>query len=280
VKLSPRYDGPPILEIDGPPGDQGVPVARQRRRMETLLAALTDDEWRSPSRCAGWSIQDVISHLVTVNGFWEASVRAGLAGTPTQMLANFDPAAHPPLMVEGMRALTPREVFDQFVASNDGFLGALAELDDSGWSMLAESPPGHVSIRVLAFHAIWDSWIHERDIALPLGQQPPEEPDELRSCLQYAAAIGPALTITDGHVSAGPLAVAAIDPEIRFRLEVGESVFVSRAAAPADAPCLRGSAVDLIEALSVRVPLPADAPAEWHRLLRGLATVFDAPTLA
>ena len=78
-------------------------------------------------------------------------------------------------------------------SSNDGFLGLLAELDDEGWSMPAESPPGHVSIRLLAFHAIWDSWIHERDIALPLGQQPPEVPDELRSCLQYAAAVSPAL---------------------------------------------------------------------------------------
>jgi hypothetical protein len=57
-------------------------------------------------------------------------------------------------------------------------------------------------------------------------------------------------------------------------------VLVGHAPAPVDAPCLRGSAVDLIEALSVRMPLPADAPAEWHRLLNGLATVFDAPTHA
>ena len=276
MKLSPRYDGPALLDIDGAPGDQLVPVTRQRRRMETFLSALTDDEWRSPSRCDGWSIQDVISHLVTVNSFWATSVRAGVAGAPTQMLANFDPAAHPPLMVDGMRSLAPREVFDQFVASNDDFLGALASLDDRGWSARAESPAGHVSIRSLAFHAIWDAWIHERDIALPLDQVPPQEPDELGSCLRYAAALGPGLAITNGTSTPGIFAVAATEPDIQFVLAVGESVVVRNEPPPEAAPCLRGAAIALTEALSVRGPLPADAPPEWHRLLHGLATVFDA----
>ena len=185
--------------------------------METLLAGLTDDEWRSPSRCEGWSIQDVISHLVTVNRYWETSVSSGLAGSPTRVLAEFDPAAHPPLMVDGMRALAPREMLDQFVTSNDGFLDALAALDERGWSTLAESPAGHVTIRLLAFHAIWDSWIHERDIALPLGIVPDEEPDELGSCLRYAAAVGPALTISEGNDAPACLAVAASDPDDSVR---------------------------------------------------------------
>jgi uncharacterized protein (TIGR03083 family) len=279
VKLSPRYGGPPIVDIDGAPGDPGdqcVPVTRQRRRMESLLAGLSDAEWRSPSRCEGWSIQDVISHLITVNGFWETSVRAGLAGEPTRMLANFDPAAHPPLMVDGMRSLQPSEVLAQFVSSNAGFLDALAALDNEGWSTLAESPAGHVTIRLLAFHAIWDAWIHERDIARPLGQMPAVEADEVRSCLQYAAAVGPALTISEGRQSAAVLAVEATDPDVRFVLEVGGAVAVRSETPPASAPCLRGSTVDLIEALSIRAPLPADAPPEWHQLIGGLATVFDA----
>jgi uncharacterized protein (TIGR03083 family) len=276
VKLSPRYGGPPIVDIDGAPGDQRVPVTRQRRRMESLLAGLTDAEWRSPSRCEGWSIQDVISHLITVNRFWQTSVHAGLAGEPTRMLADFDPAAHPPLMVDGMRTLAPSEVLDQFVSSNTGFLDALAALDDEDWSTPAESPAGHVTIRLLGFHAIWDSWIHERDIALPLGRAPIVEADEARSCLQYAAAVGPALTISEGRQSTGVLAVQSTDPDVQFVLEIGGSVAVRSETPPASAPCLRGSTVDLIEALSIRAPLPADAPPAWHELIGGLATVFDA----
>src|SRR4051794_17840922 len=145
MKLSPRYAGPSILTIEGHDDPPGVAVARQRRRLQTLLADLSEDEWRHESRCDGWTVQDVVAHLVGVNAFWQASVSAGLAGTPTQVLAAFDPAAHPPLMIEPMRGLAPRDVFEQFAQSNEGFLAALPD-DPRGWSAVAESPAGHVSI--------------------------------------------------------------------------------------------------------------------------------------
>ena len=174
-----------------------------------------------------------------------------------------------------MRTLTPAEVLEQFVASNDAFLDALVPLDDDGWSTIAESPAGHVSIRLLAFHALWDSWIHERDIALPLGLEAVEEPDEIESCLQYAAAIGPVLLIGDRESLATEAGVLATEPHVGFTLEVRESVVVRAATPPAHIPCLRGPAVALVEALSVRAPLPADAPFEWRQLVKSLATVFD-----
>jgi uncharacterized protein (TIGR03083 family) len=276
MKLTPRYDGPPILSFDGRADDQLAPVTRQRRRMEVLLGSLSDDEWQSPTRCEGWTIQDVISHLVTVNSFWETSVTAGLAGEPTRYLATFDPAAHPPLMVDGMRGLSSREVFDQFVSTNDGFLGAVATLDESGWSALAESPAGQVTVRLLAHHALWDAWVHERDIALPLGRTPDVEPDEVRSCLRYAAALGPALAVTKGESILGEFAVAATDPVANFVVEIGESVAVRDCETRTDAPCLRGGGVELVDALSIRGSLPDDTPAEWYRVLSGLATTFDA----
>lgn len=276
MELSPRYDGLPIISIEGSPDDQSAPVARQRRRLEAMLGALSDTEWKSPSRCDGWTVQDVIAHLVGVNGFWDVSVSAGIAGTPTRVLAGFDPAAHPPLMVEAMRAQTPQGVLEQFVKSNDGFLRALADLDEHGWSTIAESPAGHVPIRLLAHHALWDCWVHERDVALPLGLTPAAEPDEMQSCLHYAAAVSPALAISSGAEWDGVFAVEATDPELRFTVEVGESVIVRDCEAPRDAPRLRGRAVDLIEALSIRAPLPASTPTEWRQLLAGLAAAFDS----
>lgn len=273
MKLSPRYDVE-VLTIEGRPDDQGETVRRQRRRMESLLAGLTDEQWRSPSRCAGWTVQDVIAHLVGVNAFWETSVSAGLSGAPTQMLANFDPAAHPPLLIESMRTLAPRETYEQFVASNDGFLGVLAALDDDEWSTAAESPAGRVSIRLLAFHALWDSWVHERDIAIPLGLPVAEEPDEIASCLRYAAAAGPVLMLDDDSF-AGDFGVVADNPRVAFTLTVDDAVAIRNGPADDSIPCLRGGAVDLVEALSIRAALPRDAPAEWEQLVKRLATVFD-----
>lgn len=241
-----------------------------------MLAALSTDEWHAPSRCDGWTVQDVVAHLVGVNAFWEASVRAGLGGTPTRILSGFDPVATPPLLIEPMRALTPNEVLDQFVTSNDKFLGAISELDDAAWSMLAEAPPGHIPIRLLVQHALWDCWVHERDIALPLGLTPAVEGDEVASCLRYVAALGPALALISASAHTGTFAVHASEPEVCFELEVADSAVVRNGSTSRDAPCLRGNAVDLVEALSLRAPLPSSAPAEWRHVLAGLATAFDA----
>ena len=275
--LRPRYEGPTIISIAGQPDDQLAPVTRQRRRFEAMLEGLSDDDWRAATRCESWTVQDVVAHLAGVNAFWHASVRAGLAGTPTRVLAGFDPATTPDLMVAPMREQAPKEILAQFVTSNDAFLGVLAELDDGGWETLAESPPGHVPIRLLAQHALWDCWIHERDVALPLGFSPPVEPDEVGSCLRYAAALSPALAIEAGRALAGTYAVEATDPSVRCVLEAGESVSVRHDIAASDAPCLRGEAVTLVEALSIRAPLPPATPPEWLALLEGLATAFTAP---
>jgi len=274
MRVTPRYDGPALLEIAGTSDDQLVPVTRQRRRFERMLADLSVDEWGARTRCDGWTVQDVASHLVGVNAFWEMSITAGLAGAPTRVLTNFDPASTPTLLIEPMRALPPAEVLAQLVASHDSLLGIIADLDDAGWTTTAETPAGYVPIRLLAFHALWDCWIHERDVALPLGRTPAVEADEVASSLRYAAALSPGFLLSDGTGCRGRFGVDAREPDAQFWLEVDDAVHVHDGATPAGAPCLRGDAVALTEALSIRAPLPVDAPAEWHTLLGGLAAAF------
>jgi uncharacterized protein (TIGR03083 family) len=278
---SPRYQGPAIISMSGEPGDQLIPFTRQRKRLQATLEALDPGDWSSATRCDQWSVQDVVAHLVGVNIFWLASVQAGLAGAPTRVLAGFDPAVTPALLVEPMRELAAEDVLQQFVASNDGLLSVLEGLDDRQWMTVAETPAGHVAIRVVAHHGLWDCWVHERDIALPLGLTPPLEPDEIRSSLRYVSALGPAFALSTGRTFADTFAVEAADPDESFVLDVNECVAVrdrdDRERADrdlADEQCLRGGALTLVEALSLRRPLPASAPAAWRELLRGLASAF------
>jgi uncharacterized protein (TIGR03083 family) len=275
MKVTPRYDGSAILTMDGASDDQREPMVRQRRRFAAMLAELSDDQWRAPSRCAGWSVQDVVAHLVGVNAFWRASIVAGLAGTPTRILTGFDPVATPQLMIEPMRVLAPLDVLAQLIASNDALLEVVEGLDAKGWTALAESPPGHLPIRLIAQHALWDAWIHERDVALPLGIATEVVPDEVRSALRYAAALSPGFAVSVGEATAGTYAVDARDPHVRFGVDVGASVAVRDGLMPDGAPVLRGDAIELVEALSLRAPLPDSAPPEWRALLGGLATVFS-----
>lgn len=273
--LTPLYDRPSFFQVDVPLGDPAVPVLRRRERLASRLGELDDAQWATASRCEGWSVRDVISHLVTTNEFWAFSIGAGLAGKPTRFLTTFDPVASPAELVDGTRSQPTAEVLDRFVTTNAALADAITGLDDDSWSALAEAPPGHVPLRALVAHALWDSWVHERDIVLPLGLTPVEEPDEIALSLAYAAGLSPALSRSTGSTRPGAIAVDTSDPDIHLVVDVGDSIRVHTGPAPADAFHLTGPAVDLLEALSYRAPLPCPVPESHRWLLSGLAEAFD-----
>jgi uncharacterized protein (TIGR03083 family) len=286
MQIAPRYDGQPVVTLTGHP-DVAEGFFRQRRRLLASLALLSDDDWREPSRCDGWSVQDVATHLTTVNGFWRWSITAGLAGSPTRLLAGFDPKATPAALVDAAGSTPPSAALAALVESDEALCEVVGSLDDQGWSALAEAPPGHLPIDLVVHHALWDCWVHERDIALPLGLAVAEEPDEVMACLRYVAALGPAFALTSGATLAsgepvaGVLVLETTEPDGCVVVEVSDHVAVHDrpvAAAPAatEAPVvLRDKAVNLVEALSARAPLahpvrPAD---RW--LVDSLGQVFE-----
>lgn len=272
MQLNPRYDDPTFLRLLTPTDPPGAATIRQRARLADLLAGLTPDQWASESRCAGWSVQDVIAHLTTTNQFWAFSLAAD---PPTRFLATFDPVASPAELVEGVRGQSPDETLARFVETNDALTAAIGAIDD--WDRPAEAPPGHIPVRGVVLHALWDSWIHERDIALPLGMEPAREDDEVLGTLTYAASLGLLFDAVYGDGSPRTLAVEVTDPDASFVVELDGGVTV-RPAEPADfeaeaaGTVVRGPAVDVAEALSLRGPFPEPVPAE---VMRGLATVFD-----
>ena len=277
MQLTPRYGAQPVITLDGPPAAIAGPLIRQRRRLATALASFTDEQWSHPSRCAGWSNRDVIVHLDSTNTFWSMSIAAGVHGEPTRFLATFDPVASPAQLVAGSGDVSTGEVLARFVASTDALVGLCSSLDHAGWSAAAEAPPGHVSVSAVAHHALWDSWVHERDVLVPLGLAPEPEADEVAACLRYVAALGPALALNRGAAGSGVLAIDATGPDVVVVVDIGEQVVVRAGAAGAPTAELRlaGDAVELLEALSVRRPLTQLIPAESAWMLRGLSDTFD-----
>ncbi len=276
MKVNPRYDAP-IATIAGEPGCHLEPLARQRRRLHALLAGLSDDDWGHPSRCDAWAIRDVVAHLVTVGEFWNVSATSALAGEPTRWLTGFDPAATPPQLVAALSDLSTDDLLTRLIAADEALIATLSAMTPTEWSTKAETPAGHVPIQLLAQHALWDAWIHERDIALPLGLEPLHEADEIAGSLQFAAAVSPVLALVVGHdtPTTDTLTVDASDPHVAFRIDIGDVVTVSVQSSDDTAPCLRGDAVELTEALTLRVPMPPSAPPEWLDLLTGLQAAFD-----
>ena len=277
MQLIPRYGTDPVIVLDGDPSAIAAPAIRQRRRLADLLAGFDSDQWANPSRCAGWSSRDVILHLDSTNTFWSFSIAQGQRGEPTTFLATFDPVASPAQMVSEAGGMSNAEVLERFTASTDALTGLLESLDGDGWATLAEAPPGHISVSALVHHALWDSWIHERDIVLPLGLAPVEEPDEVAASLRYVAALSPAFALNAGIDERGTMEVEVTDPHVSLVVDVGDRVTV-RDGNDADVDLrFTGPAVDLLEALSFRRPLDQPVPAGAAWMLRGLADIFDSP---
>jgi uncharacterized protein (TIGR03083 family) len=275
MRISPRYEGPTILEIAAG-GDVAEPFVRQRRRLEAIFASLSADDWSAPTRCENWRVQDVATHLDGVNGFFHSSIAAGLAGTPTRMLEGFDPKATPAAMVGGAPATTRADTLAELTRSNDALCELVAGLDTQQLSTIAEGPPGLVPIRLLVLHALWDCWVHERDVGLPLGLRVAEEPDEVLACLRYVAGFGPAVALALGKAKPAVLALETTDPDGWVVVEVTDRVVVHDQP-PSDATVVvRDSAVNLVEALSVRAPIAGSVPADHRWLVDTLAVVFEA----
>jgi uncharacterized protein (TIGR03083 family) len=278
VLLSPRYDAQPLVRIEAD-DDVCAAVVGQRARLGALLAELDARQWATPSRCEGWTVQDVIAHLIGTNQFWALSLTAGMAGEPTRYLATFDPVATPAEMVAGLRDLDPAEVLVRYTASADALaevVGQLAGLGPGVGAVVAEAPPGHVAAPAVLSHALWDALVHERDVALPLGIEPGRDATELAISLRYAAALGPALKVAQGSARSGRLAVDASDPACRFVVEVGEAEVVVRDGEDGTGlPTLRGPALVLLEGLSFRAPLEHQLAEDDRWLLAGLDEVFD-----
>ncbi len=275
MQLTPRYGTEPLITLDGAPRDIAVPAIRQRRRLATTLATFTDEQWAHPSRCEGWSNRDVIVHLDSTNSFWALAISAGLQGAPTQFLATFDPVASPAQLVAGAADRTTEEVLASFTASASALADLWASLGDDGWAATAEAPPGHVSVSIVTHHALWDSWVHERDILLPLGIAPAEEADEIEACLRYAASLGPAFAVNNGTALRGFLGINVTQPSVSAVVEVGDHVHVCCIGEPEPDVTLTGGAVALLEALSIRTPLEQSIPEEHRWMLTGIAEVFD-----
>jgi uncharacterized protein (TIGR03083 family) len=132
------------------------------------LAALPAAAWAGPSDCAGWSVANVVAHLITVQELLGGSVSRGLqgdSGPPPEATDGIEAwrALRARQVVE-LGALPPAELlarFRQHLATMQDVLGRLAAAQPSsglGWFARGAQPltwfPGQWFVE-LAFHD-WD----------------------------------------------------------------------------------------------------------------------------
>jgi uncharacterized protein (TIGR03083 family) len=252
-------------------------LAGQRRRFASIVETLSAEELASPSRCAEWTVADVVRHLVwvdrTVRGIWsgEQSVPEG-----------FDPRVTPNDAVRHDRATSDEEIRDHYLSSTEIMLKELECSDTDRYGMPSLSPAGRVPWWMSAVHIGWDSSVHERDVVIPVGRGSAQLDSETELCLAYS------LVLASFFAGRAPLTVRI--GTIELRREDGPVTARAVTAAPGGDEAVDPAApsatvvtaddpVKVVDAMCGRGPvetcLTGDA-AVVHRL-GGLARYFTSP---
>ena len=117
-------------------------IDTQRLRLTGLLRELTEEQWRTPSLCAGWTVRDVAAHLTYAQS------------TLPQLLAAM--IRHPgPVNRSGRDAAIrrARQPTAQLIAQIEAMVGSRR----------------HITV-VTPKETLIDILVHSQDIAIPLGR--------------------------------------------------------------------------------------------------------------
>jgi uncharacterized protein (TIGR03083 family) len=137
-------------------------------RLDAFLSGLGESGWKRPSRCAGWTVRDVLGHLAAGEDYH----RACLDGTVAAFLAGFaerggtDLDSVNALGVAGYAALSPEQVLARWRAVGAGNRRRFRERGDG----VVDTSVGDYPCRWQAFHVAAELATHADDIGLPVTQ--------------------------------------------------------------------------------------------------------------
>src|SRR3954470_23980476 len=143
------------------PREVAVPgMLEEYQSFGELLLTLSDEDWRQPTRCEGWTVADVAAHVV---GQLTDVVTGRLDGLGTPEATTRE--------VEERRGRTPAQLVDELAES--GKLGGeiAAGFDDAAWN--GPIPTGGPGTLGTGIEALWaDAYIHADDIRSAIGRAP------------------------------------------------------------------------------------------------------------
>jgi uncharacterized protein (TIGR03084 family) len=148
-------------------------LVAEEDRLDSILAALDDDQWLSPSLCEGWTVADVVLHLAQTEESVVASAAAGDATSWREGPETVDEMME--TLVQEQRA-APAEVFARWRTARRAAVDALRSADPNIRLRWAAAPlkPATLATTRLAEH-----WAHTLDIVEPLAIDFPDT-DRLR----------------------------------------------------------------------------------------------------
>lgn len=137
-------------------------VHEERHRLVSDLENIGLEQWQTSSLCPGWSVHDVVAHLI------DSAVTTRLGFARQMVTARFDFDRANDHGVHRHKAIDPSTTLDAFRAVTDR----------------TDTPPAPPATRLV------EAYVHGEDIRRPLGIHRDYPPDHVVTALEYMARTG------------------------------------------------------------------------------------------
>jgi uncharacterized protein (TIGR03083 family) len=180
------------LYLQVPWPDAAGLLQQQRGRLTERLAELSAEGWRQPTRCHLWDVGDLIAHMTDTNRWTLAALAAAQDPSLPSPFEGFDNRVTPHQRVVAARGRSSTDLLKDLRSGTEEVAKALAAASDPEFPLVRY---GRVRYRapVAGLHLFWDSWLHERDVLLPLGLGGDHTDEELEATAAYAMLFAGAL---------------------------------------------------------------------------------------
>ena len=171
--------------------DRVQALKAERDDVVAFLGQLSTDEWAMPSRCEGWTIQDVVSHLsAAVHGTFTPWVVKLMMGSDVERSNDAD--------AEKRRGREPAKVFREYEKWSKRCCGiqGLFQVQPVASLPIRVAEVGTYPARLLTSAFVFDTYVHLRhDMAPAVGRQvPPADAGRLSTTIEWMLTGMPTMT--------------------------------------------------------------------------------------
>ena len=162
---------------------------------DSLIGDLTPDQWVTPSLCEGWAVRDVVIHLGAIEHL--------LSGEAPGSMADAVPFAKAAEWMNRVRNLDDHALLAAYREVIDTRRVEVAALTADDLALPSMTPIGPGTVGRFVDIRVFDYWVHEQDVRVPLGIPGHEDGpaaelaiDEIQRSLPYI--IGKKVGLPDG----------------------------------------------------------------------------------
>ena len=136
--------------------------------LRNLCTGLTESQFKTPTQCPGWTVQDNLSHLIGT----EKSM--GGHGSTTHRATSLEFVKNPigemnEHEVDARRSLTGTEVLKEFVQVMSSRRAQLESEPEEYFTKEAMTPTGKGTVADFLHIRVMDCWVHEQDMRRALN---------------------------------------------------------------------------------------------------------------